>query len=456
MKLLSLYLLAVIGLFAGCTKKTDSIFEKTPDERLKETLTGYQSTLASAPGWKLFVYPKGLENSKGFKVGGLTYYLKFDTSNRVRMVSDFVTDLAVTPKESGYRLKALQRPSLIFDTYNYMHIPADPDPSVSLSPTGTGGYGWGTDFNFSFTAVAPKDTMILQGNFNKSAAVLVKATQAEMDAAFTRGRLRDIINFTADYPYNYPLVSFLATSTQRVYIGLDLNNYIITFSRAQGTSVAVTDMAFSHTTYGLHLMSPVTFGNYTFQDIYWDDAKRVYYILSGTTHIEFTNAPVPLATVPLTNVIGGSQYTYISIPPGASTPTGATLPGESPLFLTRYNTIQTQLLGGQYKLTLDEMDFVFDASLRTMDVYVFLYQGTDGPYVALFSYTYTVDASGYYKFTRVSQNANAALIATSMNNLLSYIDNEQFRLEGFSSSYSFMGRFTSRQTPDFFFSGYLY
>ena len=146
-----IYCVLVTFLFlSGCTKKTDEIFDNTVDERLTTTLTNYQNYLTAAPGWKLFVYPKGLE-AQDITVGGLTYYLKFSNTNRVTMVSDFNSAISASPKESGYRLKALQRPSLIFDTYTYMHIPADPDPNVSLSPTGAGGNGYGTDFNFSFT-----------------------------------------------------------------------------------------------------------------------------------------------------------------------------------------------------------------------------------------------------------------------------------------------------------------
>src|SRR3954470_10086955 len=95
-------------LFSACVKKTDEIFDKPVDDRLNETLTSFQTYLTQGPGWKLFVYPKGLEK-ENIKVGGLTYYLKFTTTNRVSMVSDFLTDIAAVPKESGYRLKALQR-----------------------------------------------------------------------------------------------------------------------------------------------------------------------------------------------------------------------------------------------------------------------------------------------------------------------------------------------------------
>ncbi|MBE7172118.1 MAG: DUF4302 domain-containing protein [Williamsia sp.] len=441
--------LVITGLLAGCTKKTDNLFDKTVDERLSEALTNYQTALTSAPGWKLFVYPKGLE-SQDIKVGGLSYYLKFAANNRVTMVSDFLPTLAATTKESGYRLKALQRPSLIFDTYSYMHIPADPDPNVSFSPTGSGGYGWGTDFNFSFTEVAVKDTMVLKGNFNKSEAVLVKATQAEMDAAFTRGRLRDIINLSYDYPNNNPFLYFQASSSQKAAVGFDFNNVIITFSTLEGTTIVNKSMAFSFTTYGIHLMMPVTIGSYTFQDIYWDDAKKIYYILAGTTHIEFANSPTPLISLSLTNVIG-SQFTTISVPPGAG------LPFESNLFFTRYNAFSTGILNGPYALTLDDMDFVFNAGAKTMTVNAYLYQFGVGPYVAQYYYTYTVDGSGNFKFTKAANaNGNGALIQTNANNILSYIESDQFKLDGFATSSAFLGRFTSNQTPAFYFTGYLY
>lgn len=437
-------------LFAGCTKKTDEIFDNSVDERLSESLANYQTALTSAPGWKLFVYPKGLE-AQDLKVGGFTYYVRFTNNNRVTMVSDFSTAIAATPKESGYRLKALQRPSLIFDTYTYMHIPADPDPAVSFSPTGSGGYGYGTDFNFSFKEVTPKDTMYLEGNFNKSAAVLVKATQAEMDLAFTKGRLADIINFSHAYQTANPFLYFPAGAGLNVGVGFDFNNTLITFSYLQGTALVNKTEKFSFTTYGIHLGSAVKIGNYTFQDIYWDDTKKIYYIQSGGTRVEFANSATPLISIPLTNIIG-TQYTIISVPKDAG------LPNESPLFLTKYNAAKAGIAGmlaPPINLTLYDMDFIFNASAKSMTLNAYLLQqGT--LFVAQYNYIYTVDASGLFKFTKVSQNGNAGGVITHMNNILSYIDADQFKIDGVSTSVGFLGVFTSRQTPAFYFSGNLY
>ena len=439
-------------LFIGCTKKTDEIFDRSVDERLTDALTALQTKLTTGAGWKLFVYPKGLEGDQDIKVGGLTYYVKFTNANRVTMVSDFapnkVPALAAAPKESGYRLKALQRPSLIFDTYSYMHIAADPDPNVSISPTGSGGYGYGTDFSFAFTDITPKDTMRLEGNFNNSEAVLVKATQAEMDAAFNNSRLRDIINFTSAYQTASPFLYFPAGSNLNVGIGFDFTHLMMTFSYVEAGNLVSKKIPSSYTTYGIHLGSPTSIGSYTFQDIYWDDAKKIYYIMSGATRVEFQNSATPVVTLPLTNIIGAGQYTTISVPPGAA------LPNMSPLFITRYNAAVGGMLSGPYGLKTDDMDFVFNAAMKTMQVNVYVFQGTAG-YLAQYNYTYTVDGAGLYKFTKTTQNGNAGLVVGNMNNILSLIESDQFQITGYSTTYGFLGQLTSKQTPTFFFSGYL-
>jgi uncharacterized protein DUF4302 len=168
-----LFIIFITSLVSACSKKTDDLFPESSDERVAKALANYRNTLMQAPGWKLFVYPAGLQ-SQGIEVGGLTYYITFPDSNRTRMVSDFIADMAAAPVESSYRIKALQFPSLLFDTYSYIHVAADPDENVSSSPTGSGGYGWGTDFEFGFQKLETSDTMKLKGNFNKSDAVLIK------------------------------------------------------------------------------------------------------------------------------------------------------------------------------------------------------------------------------------------------------------------------------------------
>jgi hypothetical protein len=76
---------------------------------------------------------------------------------------------------ASYRLKALQQPALLFDTYSYVHVLADPDAAVN---GGTYGNGLVSDFEFAIDGKAG-DSIKLTGRFNGSKAVLIKATQQE-------------------------------------------------------------------------------------------------------------------------------------------------------------------------------------------------------------------------------------------------------------------------------------
>jgi hypothetical protein len=170
MKKIFLYIIAASLVFYGCSKKNDHAFDKSADERLNATLAADSAALVGATyGWKGLIYPAGL---KGGVVG---FYFKFSASNRVEMFSDFDSTSAVTPMTASYRLKALQQPALLFDTYSYVHVLSDPDASVN---GGIYGAGLGSDFEFAIDSIKG-DTVKLTGRFNGSKAMLIKATQQE-------------------------------------------------------------------------------------------------------------------------------------------------------------------------------------------------------------------------------------------------------------------------------------
>src|SRR3954464_6059448 len=112
----TIYLILAILAFSACSKKdSNRIFTESADERLNKALTDYQNQLAGAlNGWKAVVYPAG--------GGAYSFYFKFNNQNRVVMYSHFDTTTAAASRESSYRLKALQQPSLLFDTYSYLHL----------------------------------------------------------------------------------------------------------------------------------------------------------------------------------------------------------------------------------------------------------------------------------------------------------------------------------------------
>src|SRR5690242_11613758 len=165
-----LCLILIITVFTACKKEDDPVFDQSPDARITATLNKYQQELVNAPyGWKGLIFPKGIPRS----VFG--FYFKFNDANRVSMFSDFDASTSSTLKESSYRLKALQQPCLLFDTYSYVHLLSDPDAGVN---GGAYGSGLSSDFEFSLDSISG-DTIKLTGRFNKCEAYLVKATQQE-------------------------------------------------------------------------------------------------------------------------------------------------------------------------------------------------------------------------------------------------------------------------------------
>ena len=179
MKRILIAFLVVAAALSSCTKEDNPVFEKSPDERLQEKLAAYQAQLSGAQnGWKgLLVTDSGRGSSHSF-------YFKFNDQNRVTMLSDFDPVSAVTYKESSYRIKALLQPSLLFDTYSYLHVLSDPDDAVNGGITGAGLL---SDFEFYFDSDL-QDTIKLIGRINGSKMTLTRATQAEADA-YNAGQL---------------------------------------------------------------------------------------------------------------------------------------------------------------------------------------------------------------------------------------------------------------------------
>ncbi len=173
-KILWLSFITVLAISA--CKKDEYVFDQSPDQRVNAAMSNYSDQITGAQyGWKGYL-TTGLGNK-------FNYFFKFNDSNEVRMVCDFDSASGAIVNTASYRIKALQQPSLIFDTYSYVHLPADPNGLINGGETGTGLY---SDFEFYFDSVKT-DTIIMRGTIRGSRLVLVRATQNEMDEYFTGG-----------------------------------------------------------------------------------------------------------------------------------------------------------------------------------------------------------------------------------------------------------------------------
>lgn len=178
-----IYLLFALFILSGCSKDNDTVFDKTSDERINEFLSKADAALKGAAyGWNARIVTG---NGSTFQ-----FYFRFNEGNRVSMYADIDTTSAGTARESSYRLKALQQPALIFDTYSYLHILSDPDGDIS---GGEDGEGLKADFEFSIDTLAA-DSILLTGRFNNTKVTLHKATQADV-SAWQNGEWRNALAF---------------------------------------------------------------------------------------------------------------------------------------------------------------------------------------------------------------------------------------------------------------------
>jgi hypothetical protein len=268
-RILPLLIIAAL-LIAGCQKKEDYLEGKTPDERVNEALAKYNDVLTQAPyGWKVVVFSKGLEATYNIS-SAFSYYMKFNDANYVTMYSDFDTVTSSISKTSGYRLKALQRPSIEFDTYGYIHLPCDPDPAVSKSPVASegGGYGWGSDFDFSFADnVSPDqlgDTIHLMGNFNHSPGYMVKASKAEMDAYNNQGLRKALV---LDRILNYYKRITVGSTSYEITPGTGAKSVFFKWLDGTGNLASSAAAPYYYTLSGINFLTPITAGSQTIKSI---------------------------------------------------------------------------------------------------------------------------------------------------------------------------------------------
>jgi hypothetical protein len=439
MKKKLLYIILALSAFiTSCKKDEDPIFED-PDTRLSAALAENQAQLINAPnGWKATIYPHG---GKGF-----TYYFKFTADGKVTMLSDFNATTATKPAESTYRLKALQRPTLIFDTYNYVHLAADPDAGVS---GGANARGLTSDFEFGFVSAAG-DSLKMEGTFNFNQMVMVKLS-ADESQKILAGGLKTMTDANTAY----------LTANKNPYIQLDANvrGALLIDPVAKTVKLNYLDdkeasllqtVSFAYGIGKLVLSNYITYGSIRFNELLWDAATNTYYAMSGGTRINVLNSALPI--IPLRALFApvGKDYSQIDYNP-ASVNTSL-----STDFSTRYNTAKTGLaaVGGAGRM-LDYVKVMINTD-NTM-VLRFYYRNTAGSaFQANFTYSYTRTAAGVFTFTYLGADGNGTVVGPGFVALTDYFRNNTFTIDWISNpSGGYYGGLVTTSNPASFYYGTL-
>ena len=190
----------------------------------------------------------------------------------------------------------------------------------------------------------------------------------------------------------------------------------------------------------------------------WNDETSSYSVALDETVVTLTGTDEPYIfspSVPLYDRLG-EQSVNVLIPPGIGQ---HPLPGQSDQFLEAYNYAATQMLEGPYRLTLQNMKFIFvphtDRMLLVLDVTQPVNGGGAAQFSAQYTYSYQVRDGGVLKFKLEGMEQNASILYADMSGILMHFDNDTFQSEYIGGDFDLIAGFFSVEEPSYYFSGYL-
>ncbi|MBT1703791.1 DUF4302 domain-containing protein [Chryseosolibacter indicus] len=445
----NLFLIAVLALVLNACDSNDyeTIFKETPDERLKATITQYKSLLTGASyGWKATLYT-GIGT-------GYFYYFDFDEDGNVTMLSDFNVTSAGELMQSTWTVKALQRPTLTFSTYSYIHLPADPDGNVN---NGLPGSGLLSDFEFAITEPSG-DSLKMKGLKHNSEIILVRATETETQA-FLNKRIQQVLQHTANYLGSYKGYRLTLPNKTVIPMVLDIPYKTIAFQYLDrdGNTIQIPFTSYTFTIEGIALKDPIKIFEYEINKLIWDDSNNTYYvpfenkaIITGTNETYIFKPSTPLYS------LLGKKLVAVTIPSEAG---NDPLPGQSEEFTQAYKFAAQQMYEGEYRLTLSQIKFTFVPNTDRMVITLLVTQPTSSggvqAFEAMYTYSYQVRAEGILKFKLESTDQNASALYADMIGVLNHFDNDTFIIEYVGGDFNLIGGFFSIEEPGFHFGGHL-
>ena len=445
-----LSILSLLVLTFGCKKENERVFEEEPNARQAKVIDKlYTMLTTSENGWKVTIYPKG---GKGFR-----HWMKLKNNDRVEMVSDFNVTSATVVKESTFRISALQTPTLIFDTYNYIHLPYDPTASVSGGTTN--GTGLLSDIEFfpnanlvdSLLKDLPVSKTVLIGKYNGNYTVFEKATAAE-ETAYKAGGLDKTRTSVFDYLKTSPYFYLVAGSGNlRIQTGINTTGKNVTLSVFEWDSVATPGpVTFAYTLNSLKLSRTLSFKGIEFDELFWDEATKSLYYLNGTTKVFLQKSATPL--IPFY-----SQYGYLKTY-ALITVNVTNLPDQSPAFLQVYNTAVAGLaaVGNNAGRRLNYFTIRFGED-KTMLLSAFYNNSAGSNFTATFTYNINWIDKDKVSFVYVGRDGNANTAGPGIVALTNYLEQNEFLIDWFTSSTTTasLGGFKIANNPNSYFFGAL-
>ncbi|SMC59406.1 DUF4302 domain-containing protein [Pedobacter nyackensis] len=435
-KILSILCLALA--LSSCKKGSEDLMidGKMPELRSQESLKTYKETLTSAEnGWAAYLFTEG--------GGGYGFYMDFNDEDRVKMLAEIDGGTATDLMISTYRLKAVMGPSLLFDTYNYLHLLADPNSDVV---GGTAGVGFKSDFEFEFSGIKG-DTVKLIGKKRRSDLFLVKLNTQQQEF-YLKGGLKTLVSDLTNYftvNKNLYIKGNDEISKVQFSVNMDLTVKKAFFTWVENGIVKTAEAPFAYTTNGMFFNKPLVFNNIAFKTIAWDKTKNQ---LTATTttgkQIEILRGDLPI--IPLHILMGTDRFKSITV---FSTP----FQTWSPSFAAMRATMSTSLTLNTRRL--GNINFIFNDETKQMKITVTTFRSIL-PTVSEFVYSYTKTIDGTYDFVFVNTEERTAVILNAVLPLTKIFADHKFTLDyKLDPVQGQVGSITSVDDPNFYVTGEL-
>ncbi len=379
-------LFIILSAAFSCNKsKVEPLFDQSTSVRTSKAINDYKTQLSKPQfGWKGAYYPNGAAD------GGYSFYLKFDIYGNLTMYSDVAGLSADQAFETTYQMKAFQKPTLIFDSYSYLHELVNPDYN--------GGTGQFADLELTITE-ATDQKITLKGIANNTELILTTLSNADFESV-KKGGLKDILKNTIDIISSdkYSVINFASGEKADVFI--DLNTKKITIYFITNNKVTTKEAAFITTPTGLQLRTPISIFGTSIQELLWDNLLKTYYFQTGNNKNILAQSIRP--ALPFYSALS-TYFSAIVLDPE--------IPTQSASFKKLYNDIRAKTIA-----------LSTSAPVRVINEIYFFYIANDGVFALVFDYsrTYpdrvdtfggvlfyepTIDQSGNVKFKRLQQTA---------------------------------------------------
>lgn len=413
-----LWLAVLFTLSVSCRNEYEPVFDESANERVKDQIDEYRRALVSAPeGWKAYIY-----TGSG---GGYMFYFEFMNNGTVTMVSDYTDSTSEYVLDGTYALRALQRPSLVFDTYSYIHFLSDPDGTVNNGPLGE---GLNSDFEFAIERITD-DSVILEGLKENTPMTFVKASASERQA-YLNGKIKTSRNNAAVYfaVNQHPYIEIDGKVTP---VGISDDTKVFTaFYLDESLSLRKLNIPFTYSENGIQLRHTISIPGLSFGQISYDESQDNYFIEGSSQKLYFKNSSsfigFPTAIPPLTEVLG-SQYNFVVMDPEFKSNNSSSF---NDIYDEAAENVETDL--ASYNLTLGEVILSFESAGEMTINYIVYQEGN--PFWCVFNYTYTVSQTGRLNLTYQGLNGNAEIAKNSLLPLINYFESEPLAMSYYADT----------------------